>query len=66
MISAGFGLEAGFALTNSQYSVHSCFGILSTVFRAGWFVKGPLNASHMRQPKPHISDELVTGEYNTL
>lgn len=35
IISAGFGLDAGLALTNSQYNVHSCFGILSVVFSAG-------------------------------
>lgn len=60
MMSAGLGLDAGFALTSSQYNVTSCFGILSTVLSAGWFVKGPLNASHIKQPRPHMSDELVT------
>lgn len=58
IMSAGFGRDAGLALTNSQYSVQSCFGMSSTVFRAGWFFNGPLNASHIRQPKPHMSDEL--------
>lgn len=58
IISAGFGLDAGLALTSSQYRVQSCFGMWSTVLSAGWFFKGPLKASHIRQPKPHISVEL--------
>lgn len=58
IISAGFGLDAGFALTSSQYNVHSCFGMSSTVLSDGWFFSGPLNASHIKQPSPHISDEL--------
>lgn len=65
IISAGFGLDAGLALTSSQYNVHSCFGMLSVLFSAGWFFRGPSYASHIRHPRPHMSEELLKETFAT-
>lgn len=64
MISAGFGRDPGDAPTNSQYKLVSDFGIFSISFKLVRFLSGPLNDSHTRHPKPHISVELYK-ERNT-